>query len=325
MAAAQPVPRPLPVQAEFDQMSLTEIGASFKGENKREATIAWCRQYGLLATSMNCPNCGADCNQQTRNAAIDKKIWRCGNNGCRKLVSLRKGSFFEASKLELWKIIGLSYEWASSVGSARGMSQANLMRELSVASHTVVDWRQFMRDVAVTYFMNHPEQLGGPGVVVEIDESLFCRRKNNVGRMRQEMWVMGGYEQARRRGFLVRVDRRDAATLLPIIQQWVAPGSIIWSDMWAAYNQLPQLPNMAYQHGTVNHTLHFVDPNTGVTTNRVEAMWSRAKDKFKAGRGPTNREMVADYLAEFMWAQRFRGPSAFFNFYLQVARDLYPV
>ena len=104
--------------------------------------------------------------------------------------------------------------------------------------------------------------------MVEIDESLFLWRKNHVGQLREEMWVLGGYEQARRRGFLVRVDRRDAATLLPIIQQWVAPGSIIWTDMWAAY-KYNQLPNMAYQHGTVNHTLRFVDPITGVMTNRV--------------------------------------------------------
>lgn len=164
------------------------------------------------------------------------------------------------------------------------MSQLYIEKELGISNHTVVDWKQFLRDVAVSYFTNHPEQIAGPGVVVEIDESLFCRRKNHVGHHRENIWVLGGYEQARKRGFLVRVDRRDAATLLPIIEQWVAPGSIVWTDMWADYNQLP---NMAagYQHGTVNHTLHFVDSKTGVCTNRVEAMWSRAKDKFKAGRG----------------------------------------
>ena len=134
--------------------------------------------------------------------------------------------------------------------------------------------------------------------------------------------VLKGYEQEHKIGFLVPVHIRDAATLLPIIQQWVAPGSIVWTDMWGAYNQLA---NLGYQHGTVNHSLHFVDPNTGVTTNRVEAMWSRAKDKVKAGRGPTNRNMVADYLAEFMWGQRFGGGPAFFNFFTQVARVLYLV
>nr|XP_054757950.1 uncharacterized protein LOC129264111 [Lytechinus pictus] len=67
--------------------------------------------------------------------------------------------------------------------------------------------------------------LGGPGVLVEIDESLFARRKNNVGRAVAEKWVLGGYEPASKRGFLVEVPQRNAATLLPIIQQWVAPAA----------------------------------------------------------------------------------------------------
>ena len=102
--------------------------------------------------------------------------------------------------------------------------KVNLMKKLGVSEHTIMDWREFMRDVAVIYFLNNREQIGGSGVVVEIDESLFCRHKNNMARAREDMWVLGGYEHARKKGFLVRVDRRDAATLLPIIQQWVAPG-----------------------------------------------------------------------------------------------------
>ena len=67
-----------------------------------------------------------------------------------------------------------------------------------------------------------------------------------------------------------------------------------------------------------------MDPMTGVTTSRMEAMWQRSKAKFKSMMGPTNRAMVPDYLAEFMWAQRFGGPHAYFNFWTQVT-DLYPV
>ena len=84
--------------------------------------------------------------------------------------------------------------------------------------------------------------------------------------------------------------------------------------MWVAYNGL-QVP--AYLHGTVNHTLNFVDPQTEVTTNHVEAMWCQAKAKFKSMMGPTYREMVADYLFEFKWMQRF-SEHRFFHFWDKV-------
>ena len=41
------------------------------------------------------------------------------------------------------------------------------------------------------------------------------------------------------------------------------------SDMWAAYQNIPGLPQ-AYQHFTVNHSQNFVDPVTNACTNHVE-------------------------------------------------------
>ena len=137
----------------------------------------------------------------------------------------------------------------------------------------------------------------------------------------REQWILGGYETEMRKGFLVLVPVRHQATFLPIIQQLVEPKSTIWADMWAAYWNLPQL---GFAQGTVNHTLNFVAPLTGVTTDRVETMWQRAKAKFKAIYSPTNRGMVEDYLSEFMRSQRLRD-NPFFNFGYQVATDLYPL
>ena len=75
-------------------------------------------------------------------------------------------------------------------------------------------------------------------------------------------------------GLMIMVQRRDAATLLPIIQQHVRPGSIVWSDEWAAYRRVQQLPSVA-QHSTVNHSIQFVDPTTGVHTQNIESYWNR--------------------------------------------------
>ena len=56
---------------------------------------------------------------------------------------------------------------------------------------------------------------------------------------------------------------RDANTLLPLIAQYICPGSIVYSDEW---NQLSATTGLAHQ--TVNHSLHFVDPISGAHTRK---------------------------------------------------------
>ena len=98
-----------------------------------------------------------------------------------------------------------------------------------------------------------------------------------------EVWVFGlvGTSHTPALGYMKVVAQRDAATLLPIIQAHVAPGTIIRSDhQWAAYNQVLSLPNVG-SHSTVNHSITFVDPITHTHTQNIESYWARAKCKFK--------------------------------------------
>ena len=98
------------------------------------------------------------------------------------------------------------------------------------------------------------------------------------------------------------VPDRSANTLLPIIQQHVKVGTTVHSDEWAAYNRVQQLPPVA-QYGVVNHSLHFVDPATGIHTQNVESYWNRVKGKFKRMKG-VHETMLNSYLDEFMWRER---------------------
>ena len=140
------------------------------------------------------------------------------------------------------------------------------------------------------------------------------------------MWVFGlvDVSQSPALGYMEIVHRRDAVTLLPIIQQHVAPGTIVHSDQWSSYHAVARLPNVS-SHATVNHSLHFVDPTTGVHTQTVESYWNRVKVKLKRMKG-CHADQLPSYLDEFMWKERhgFTKRHTFVNIMRDIAAQ-YPV
>ena len=66
--------------------------------------------------------------------------------------------------------------------------------------------------------------LGGPGTIVEIDESVFYKTKYNRGRRRNHQWVFGMVERGSNSVIMIHVDNREAATLIPLIIRYIRPG-----------------------------------------------------------------------------------------------------
>ena len=120
------------------------------------------------------------------------------------------------------------------------------------------------------------------------------------------------------------VARRNTATLLPIIQRTVLPGTTVWSDQWSSYNRVGQIPGVV-SHGVVNHSLTFVNQTTGVHTQAIESYWNRVKTKFKRMKGVSEAQLPS-YLDEFMWRERHgkTSPSAFLSIVKHIA-ECYPV
>ena len=156
-----------------------------------------------------------------------------------------------------------------------------------------------MREVCALKLMSTDQMIGGAGLHVEIDESMFVRRKSNVGRMVKEQWVFGGICRETGDCFLVAVPDRSKKTLLKIISERIKLGTTIISDYWPSYEEIPEIEGMHYTHIKVNHSENFVDPKTGACTNLVENMWGRAKKRNKLQNG-TNRGIIDSYMCEFM-------------------------
>ena len=106
--------------------------------------------------------------------------------------------------------------------------------------------------------------------MVAIDESKFGKRKFHKGRQVDGVWVVRGIERDSKKCFFKCVGDRTANTLISIIKENILPGSNIYSDCWKAYSSLN---SDGFHHFTVNHSMNFVDPETGTHTNTIESTW----------------------------------------------------
>ena len=148
-------------------MSLLELGhIAFGGT---PAIITFLQGKNVLARQKQC-SCGTMMEIQARSDISDGYRWRCPD--CRKGVSVRKGSFFEKSKITLQKWLLLMHWWA------RQYPVKDAATKTEVSLHTAIQVYSWMRDVCSYRLctVDPPIKLGGNTKVVAIDESLFSHK-----------------------------------------------------------------------------------------------------------------------------------------------------
>lgn len=252
-----------------------------------------------------CHKCGGEMSQKRRKTRKGDwiPIFRCTKTGCQTTRSVRTGNkfFFYTDlngrmncNLSLCAIMELMYLFIAD------MPLRNVVTLTGRSTNTVTDWFNMCREVCSSVISKRPQMEGTFQHPIQIDESRFAgRRKYNRGRLLtgdaqpvsededahvenarnhgarvDGPWVFGLRQGNDCRYF--HVERRDKATLLPIIKRECKVGSEIHSDEWAAYRCLPA---EGFVHETVNHQRNYVDPMTGAHTQAIERSWLDAKIK----------------------------------------------
>jgi ISXO2-like transposase domain len=235
-----------------------------------------------------CHDCGSE-------VTLSGKIYQCKRRKCRKKESLLKGTIFANSKLPCNRVLQIAYLWLAEC------KHKSIVITTGLSKPTITKFLGYFRQIVSCALETDDMVIGGEGVVVEIDESKFGKRKYHRGHPVEGVWVIGGVERTEERlMFAEVVDRRDTQTLMNVISRHVAEGSIVHTDMWRGYAQLEDLLNV--EHRTVNHSEHFVNPEDGTHTNSIEGTWNGIKSKVS----PKNRtrEDMEGQLLEFIWRRK---------------------
>lgn len=255
---------------------------------------------------MLCPNCKEPCRYRE-----DRHKWYCGRyrsyskskkrKQCSFTASDNRGSSLEKVHVQPWEVILFINHWIQKFWNHRV-----IVKCLKWSTKTSVDWRSFCAEVATSWVKNQPP-IGGPGVVVEIDDTFFVHSKYHRGRDLRQVWLFGGIEREKKDNFfgvpLVDGDEvldRSAATLVPIIKKLIRPGSVINSDGWAAYRRLAE---EGYTHRVINHSETFVDlDDPSIHTQNIKRLWRDVKEWSK--RPGLRTEYFEQYFARCLFLHK---------------------
>lgn len=229
-----------------------------------------------------CPHCGtAKAPYKVKPRCMFKDIpsYRCSERSCSLQFTVRTGSIFEGSKIELRKWFQAAYEITTS---KKGISSMELAVRIGVSQKT--GWlinhkiRTMFQDTA-------PELLGGGGYVA-IDESYVGGKNKNrhkdkkiegsQGRSAADKTpVVGLIEKGGRVMTFVTKDT-SAETLNQIIDNNVCNGATIVTDAYKSYATIGN----AYNHITVKHQDGgYITEQNGnkFHTQNIENFWSQLK------------------------------------------------
>lgn len=298
-----------------------------------EQLLTFFLKHGVLSCHVLCEKCGARLTISRRDEHLFE--YRCqriirremGPNRRPRFVSEKcgfrrsafAGTFFEQSRLGITDIVKLTHIFLSDIRAR--VSYAT--EEMRCSPNTAVDWFSFCREVIMDYVASESRQIGGPGVVVEIDEAKLGKRKYERGRILSGQWIVGGIQ---RRGpgepakvFIVAVPDRKAATLMEVIRTYVREGSTIMTDCWKGYEALRE---EAFRHFTVNHSIHLVDPDTGAHTQTVERLWVEVRRRVP--RAGLRADHLPGYLSEVIFRKMVPGFKARRHIFWQAVATIYP-
>jgi transposase-like protein len=235
-----------------------------------------------------CPKCEREARWYPIKAERAFSCQWCGHH-----IHPTVGTLFENSRtpLQLWFYV--MYKFTQT---RHGVSAKEVERELGVTYKTA--WRMCRMIRVHMAEIDGDGPLGGFGEIVEIDETVVggYQRGGIRGRSGTNKTVVFGMLQRDGAVSTKVVPNVKRATLLPIIQATVKPGTDVHTDEFKAYDGLE---NHGYNRTKVNHSAGEYVGADGSTVNGIEKFWRHLKNGIRGTRVHVSPKYLETYAKEF--------------------------
>lgn len=284
--------------------SLAEFQERFSAEEACAAYLAQSR----WPESFLCPRCGG---KESYQLPL-RRLFQC--KACDYQVSLTAGTIMHRTRVPLTQWFRAAYLMTTLTP---GISALQLQRQLGLGSYRTA-WMMLHKLRKATV---HPgrEKLHGE---VEIDDTYVGGKEEGVvGRQVQTKTpVVAAVEVRGRASSRLRLRALgdvSAASLLPFVQEVVAPGSVVYTDGWRGYARLGR---KGYQH-RVRPVKDGQDPSRVLP--RVHRAISNLKSWLQGTHHGVSPKHLQPYLDEFAFRfNRRRTPMAAFQTLLGIGSQV---
>ena len=187
---------------------MLELGAILSGGE--EQTIQFCQQHGLLLTERPCKQCMEPCALQYREKGHPR--WICRKHTPIFSQSITNKTVFSDSHMQLDQLLLFFYmfahdmteyrhlqreisarpaeppadpENAANPGAQRAAANHARAKWIQTSTQTIRQWLLYCREICFVFLdkkFQEEGQIGGEGIVVEIDECKIGRMKHHVGK-----------------------------------------------------------------------------------------------------------------------------------------------
>lgn len=279
---------------------------SQKHLQNEKAAYEWVERH-VWPRGPQCPHCYEEKRlSKMKGEATRLGLYKC--YACRKQFRVTVGTIFEKSHVPLHLWLQAFY---LICGSKKGISSNQLHRTLGVTLKTAWFMGHRIRHAMASGSLLPP--MGGPGEIVEMDETTQGRRADapslKAARKQDEIvrgWSMRNivFSLVQRDGQVrsYHVNSTTLAELLPIIRANIAKDTAVMTDSASWYKGLKYYADIA-SHDKVDHSIdeyaRYEPGRPVITTNTVEGYFSLFKRGMRGVYQHCQEKHLHRYLAEF--------------------------